>query len=203
MIEQPDSEKPRDEWSDPRTTPASVEAATQAPENADPEVCNNALAALDAELDAAVDAEPESGRSTDGRPVQFYGQDSAVDAEPVFAHDANSITIDPNGTVWVNKGKAPAPTTKFKALNGGQIVYALPVKGFRADQKTAEHFIILSDDSERPRPLLHGYIPKVGDMFVQYTPITVLDTNQAYVEQGETIIMGKRLFEALYYPVQE
>ena len=183
MIEKPDSEKPRDEWSDPRTTPASVEAAAQAPENTDPEVCNNARAALDAELDAVVDAEPNS----------------AIE----WAEEVLSTTVDPNDVIWQNAGKAPAPITKFKALNGGQIVYALPVKDFRADPKTAEQVIILSDDSERPRPLLHGYIPKVGDMFVQYTPITLIDTNQAYVEQGETIIMGKRLFEALYYPVQE
>jgi hypothetical protein len=155
-----------------------------------------AITQLQAILDAAVDAEPEAVTP------------AAVFDEPTLAASIARLLDMTNGLeIGLNAHgktlKPPRVTTKFKALNGRQIVYALPVKGFRADQKTAEHFIILSDDSERPRPLLHGYIPKVGDMFVQYTPITLIDTNQAYVEQGETIIMGKRLFEALYYPVQE
>ena len=140
------------------------------------------LSQLQADLDAAVEAEPNS----------------AIE----WAEEVLSTTVDPNDVIWQNAGKAPAPT-KFKAINGGQIVYAQVITAFRDLQDTAERFIVLSDKTERPRPITHGYIPKVGDYFVQATPITVLSDTQAYIERGETMMMGKRLFESLYYLVQE
>ena len=175
MIEQPDSEKPRDEWSDPRTTPASGEAAPQAPLNADPEECNNALAALDAELDAAVDAEPEF--------AEGFGE-------------VTEIPTDGGTQVWVNVGKA-TPSTKYKANVGGAIVWAQPIKSLAYD-KDLGHYLVLSDGTKQLRPTLHGYNPAVGDYFVQSYKTTLLGDGRTYVEPVETAIVGKALFESLY-----
>jgi hypothetical protein len=97
---------------------------------------------------------------------------------------------------------AEAPITKFRAINGGHIVYAQPIKAFAYDKYGSPASVVLADGTEKVRPRTHGFIPSVGDYFVQEHVITSLSETQAYVEQGETAILGKKLFESLYYPVE-
>jgi hypothetical protein len=179
---------------------------------------------LQADLDAAMDAEPDVDDPatwtgiglTDMEQDAFESasfmqtvNDLAVDAdavapELVFASKPGEITLDPSGNVFVNAGKAPEVVpNKYKANVGKVIVYAQKVAAYAHSAKTGEATVVLADGTVQPRPTLHGYVPKVGDYFVSAAPITRISADRAYVEAPETAIVGADLFNSLYSAVKE
>lgn len=180
----------------------TVNAAQQAPENdASVDQSNAALDALQQDLDAAVDAEPVNDPAVDADGVAPEVADG-VAPKVVFAQDFGGITVDPSNNVFINMGKAPAPT-KFKAKVGKAVVYAQVIKSYGFDKATGESYLVLTDGSKHQRPPLHGYAPKDGDYFVSAAPITRLSDDRVYVEAPETAIIGAVLFNSLYSPVTE
>lgn len=80
----------------------------------------------------------------------------------------------------------------------GNIVYAQPIQSFSHSGATGGALVVLADGSTRLRPTLHGYAPKVGDMFVEAVALTVLSDSRAYAEPPETAIINPTLFARLY-----
>lgn len=180
----------------------TVNAAQQAPENdASVDQSNAALDALQQDLDAAVDAEPVNDPAVDADGVAPEVADG-VAPKVVFAQDFGGITVDPSNNVFINMGKAPAPT-KFKANVGKAVVYAQVIKSYGFDKVMGEAYVVLADGTVRQRPPLHGYAPKEGDYFVSAEPVTRLPEGRAYVEAAETAIVGAALFNSLYSPATE
>jgi hypothetical protein len=79
----------------------------------------------------------------------------------------------------------------------GTVVEAHKIKAFGND--AIGPYVVFENGEHHSRPLVHGFIPSVGDYFVQDAPHTV-DTVPAYVEAGATAIIAAAIFNKLYTP---
>jgi hypothetical protein len=88
----------------------------------------------------------------------------------------------------------------------GKVIDAQKIAGFESDSKTAIKYVVLKDGHKEPRPLVHGFIPAVGDYLITEAPVLSNRPGGApYAEKSETYIVPAGWFEQnfSFIPVAE
>lgn len=84
-----------------------------------------------------------------------------------------------------------------------QIVDVQKITGFEFNPKTSVHYLILEDGHKEPRPLVHGFIPKVGDCLVTSAVVNKRPGGSPFTEKSEVYILPAAWVAEYFVPVPE
>lgn len=88
----------------------------------------------------------------------------------------------------------------YKTAQGAK-VEAQRIAGFETDSKTSAPFVVFADGTKQPRPLTHGFIPRIGDFWVREFFTRTYYTKQGvktYDETGFAEIVPQDVFKTFY-----
>ena|ERR1039458_5278862 len=87
-------------------------------------------------------------------------------------------------------------------ITPNKIVDAQQIVGFELDPETAIPYVILEDGHKEPRPLVHGFKPKVGDYLLTAPVMTARVGGEPYAERSESSIVPARWLRDNCAPVE-